>query len=139
MRPPDPLSCGMKDLHDAMQDMLEFQHSSPAQNLADAVSVVCPVSPDGNQANFKISSYSLFARSGVPMFKFSDSESSQTSVNSPGQFPSSEDILAWANNVVGGNDEELPFQGPNKSDVYMIKGLIALVYLINMFPEKFSN
>ena len=70
---------------------------------------------------------------------YSDSEPSQVSVNSPGQFHSSEDILAWVNNVVGGNDEELPSQGPNKRDVFMIKGLIPLVYLKNMFPEEFSN
>ena len=43
----------------------------------------------------------------------------------------SEDILAWANDVVGGNDEELLSQGPNKRDVLMIKGLIPLVYHVS--------
>ena len=37
----------MKDLHDAMQDMLDFQCSS-AQDLADTMSVVCQY---GGQAN----------------------------------------------------------------------------------------
>lgn len=115
MRHPDPLSCDIKDLHDAMQDMLDFQRSSPAQDLADAKSVVCQVSQDGNQVNLKFSSDSSFALFGVPMFKYRDSEHSQISVDSPGQLRSSEGILAWANDVVGGNDEELPFQGPNKS------------------------
>ena len=64
------------------------------------------------------------------MFKYSDSEPSQVSVNSHGQFRSSEDILAWANDVVGGNDEELPFQGLNKRDV-LIKALILLVYHVS--------
>jgi hypothetical protein len=81
----------------------------------------------------------LFVRSGVPVFKYSDSEPSQVSGNSPGQFRSPEDILASANGVVGGNGEELPFHGPNKSDVFIFKGLIPFVYLKNMFPEKFMN
>ena len=51
MRPPNPLSCDMKDLQDAMQDMLEFQRSSPAQDLADITSVVCQVSHDGMKQN----------------------------------------------------------------------------------------
>ena len=129
----------MKDLHDGMQDMLEFQRSSPAQDLADTKSFVGQASQDGNEAKPKSSSYALFARSGVPVFKYSDSEPSQVSANCPGQFPSSENILAWATDVAGGDDEELLFQGPNKSDVCLIKGLIPLVYFKNMFPEKFSN
>lgn len=44
--------------------------------------------------------------------------------------------MAWANNVVGGNDEELR---PDKRDVFMIKRLIPLVYHESMFPEKVSN
>ena len=108
----------MKDLHDAMQDMLEFQCSS-AQDLADTISVVGQASQDGNEAKPKSSSYSLFAQSGVPVFKYSDSEPLQVSANSS-------DILAWATDVVGGNDEELPYQGSNKSDMFMIQGLIPL-------------
>ncbi|KIJ96948.1 hypothetical protein K443DRAFT_269910 [Laccaria amethystina LaAM-08-1] len=65
MRPPDPLSCDMKDQHDAMQNMVKFRRSSPAQDLADTMSVVCQ---DGN---LKFWSYSLFARPGVPVFKYS--------------------------------------------------------------------
>ena len=42
MRPPDPLSCNMKDLHDARQDMLDFQRSSPAQDLAHTMSLKPP-------------------------------------------------------------------------------------------------
>jgi hypothetical protein len=41
MRPPDPLSCEMKDLHDAMQDTLKFRRFSLAQDLDDTMSVVC--------------------------------------------------------------------------------------------------
>ena len=47
--------------------------------------------------------------------------------------------MAWATDLVGGDDKELPFHGPNKSDMFMIKALIPLVYFENMFPEKFSN
>ena len=43
----------MKDLHDAMQDVPEFQHASPAQDLADTISFVPQVSQNGNQANSK--------------------------------------------------------------------------------------
>ena len=107
MRPPDPLSCNMKDLHDAMQDTLAFQRSSPAQDLTDTISVVCQVSQDGNQDSRVIpcSVGLVFA-----CFKYSDTEPSQVSANSPGQFRSSEDILAGANDVVGGDDEECRFR-----------------------------
>ena len=101
--------------------MLKSQHSSPAQVLAVTKSVVCQVSQNGNQANSRFSSYSLFARSGVPVFKYCGSEPSQVSVNLPGQFRSPENILAWANDVVGGNDEELPFQGPNRTRLSIAK------------------
>ena len=84
----------MKDLHDATQDMLEFQRSSPGQDLVDTMPVVGQASQDGNEAKPKSSSYALFTWSGVPVFEYSDSESSQVSANSPGQFRSSEDILA---------------------------------------------
>ena len=113
----------MKDLHDAMQHVPEFQHSSPAQDLADTMSVVGQTSQDGNKPKPKSLSYALFTRSGVPVFKYSGSEPSQVTVNSSSQFHSSKDILAWATDVVGGDDGESPFQGPNKSDVFMIKGL----------------
>ena len=69
----------------------------------------------------QIQDSSLFARSGVPVFKYSDSEPSQVWVNLPGQFRSPENILAWANDVVGGNDEELPFQGPNRTRLSIAK------------------
>ena len=123
----------MMDLHDATQEMLEIQCSS-AQDLADTTSVVGQASQDANEAKPKSSSYALFTRSGVPVFKYSDSEPSQVSANSPGQFRSSEDILAWAIDVVGGNDEELSFQGPNKSDVFMIK---RLPYVKTCFRKSF--
>ena len=136
---PDAQSCDMKDLQDAMQDMLEIQRSSPAQDLAHTMSVVGQTSQDGNQAKPKSSSsYALFTRSGVPVFKYSDSEPSQVLANSSGQCHSSGDILAWANDVVGGDGEECRFRA-NKSGVFMIKGLIPLVYFRNMFSEKYSN
>jgi hypothetical protein len=69
--------------------------------LLDTMSVVCQ---DGN---LKFSSYSLFTRLGVLMFKYNDLEPSLVLVNPPGQFRSAEDILAWLDDVVGGNDEEL--------------------------------
>ena len=84
MRPPGPLSCVMKDLHDAMQDMLELQRSSPTQDLAHTISVVGQASQDGNEAKPNPSSYALFTRSGVPVFKYSDSEPSQVSASSSG-------------------------------------------------------
>ena len=104
----------MKDLHDGMQDMLEFQRSFPAQDLADTRSVAGQASQDGNEANPKSSSYALLARFGVPVFKYSDSEPSQVSANSSGQLRSSEDILAWATDVVGGDDEECCFRAQTK-------------------------
>ena len=74
MRPP---SCDMKDLYDAMQDMLEIQCSSPAQDLAHTMSVVGQASQDGNEPKPKPSSYALFTQSGVPVYEYSDSEPSQ--------------------------------------------------------------
>ena len=47
--------------------------------------------------------------------------------------------LVFAGRLVGGEDEESPFQCLNKSDVFKIKGLMPLVYFKNMLPEKFSN
>ena len=84
----------MKDLHDATQDTLEFQRSSPVHDLANTMSAVGQVSQDGNEAKPKSSSYALFARFGVPVFKYSDSEPSQVSANSSSQSRSSEDIVA---------------------------------------------
>ena len=46
----------MKDLQDARQDMLDFQRSSPAQDLAHTMS---QASQDGNEAIPKSSSYML--------------------------------------------------------------------------------
>ena len=63
----------MKNL-DARQNMLEFQRSSPAQDLADTKSFVGQASQDGNEAEPKSSSYALFTRSGVAVFKYCDSE-----------------------------------------------------------------
>ena len=62
----------------------------------------------------QIQDSSLFARSGVPVFKYSDSEPSQVSVNLPGQFRSPENILAWANDVVSGDDKECRFNAQTK-------------------------
>ena len=135
VRPLAPLNCDMKDLHDATYDMLEFQPSS-TQDLAHTMSVFGQVSQDGNEAKPKSSSYALFTRSGVPVFEYSDPEPFQVSANSPGQFRSSEDILAWATDVVGGDDEELPYQGPNKSDVFMIKELDSARILQKHVSEK---
>ena len=116
----------MKDLYDAAQDMLEFQRSSPAQDLAHTMSVVGQASQDGNEAKPTSSSYALFTRSGVPVFKYSDSEPSQVSATSSGQDRSSENILAWA---TWWRWQGVLFQGPNKSGVFMIKGLIPLYFM----------
>ena len=94
--------------------MLEFQRSSPAQDLAHTMSVVGQISRDGNESKPESSGYALFTRSGVPVFKYSDSEPSQVSAGSSGQFRSSEDILAWATDVVGGDDEECRLRAQTK-------------------------
>ena len=56
----------MKDLHDATQDMLEFQRSSPGQDLVDTMPVVGQASQDGNEAKPKSSSYALLLGLAFP-------------------------------------------------------------------------
>ena len=75
--------------------MLEFQRSSPGQDLAGTISVVSQVSQDENEAKPKSSSYALFTWSDVAVFKYCDSEPSQVSANSSGQFRSVRSRTSW--------------------------------------------
>ena len=123
MQSPDPLSCDMKDLRkicSSLSTLLPLR-IWPWQNLSFVKSLKMEIKQIQNSRTIPCSLGLVFPCSSI---------AAQNLL----KFRSPENILACANDVVGGNDEELPFQGPNRTRLSIAKTPRYPIFLANPPP-----
>ena len=134
---------------DAKQARPTFQSPSHL-DLEEMTSGTCQGSEDGLQSSTESDSLNRSWMTGDADlgFGYSDCPSSSMDANKSSSELLSSDILAWANNVIGGGEKMLPLTatpyekgivGGSANNVLMARGLVhPLVYLNYVDLEKFS-